>query len=185
MSESPTRKEGDPSLKRCPKCDEVKPKDTGFYKDKTQASGCSSYCRPCSLARRRAHAERNKDNETARRRRWAEANPEKDRAIKTRYYEKAKKENRLYDKEVRRSISAAYRAVRRTAKVDWDEELTKLVTLEAVNLCRLRKEVTGFDWHIDHIVPLQGKTVCGLHVWNNLQVIPASVNIAKGNSFEG
>ena len=36
-------------------------------------------------------------------------------------------------------------------------------------------------YHIDHVIPLQGKNVCGLHVENNLRAIPATLNIAKGN----
>ena len=66
----------------------------------------------------------------------------------------------------------------------WDRELTELVTREAGSLLRLRKQATGIDWHTDHIIPKKGKTVCGLHVWNNLQVIPASVNIRKGNKWQ-
>lgn len=63
------------------------------------------------------------------------------------------------------------------------DELTDLVIREAHSLRKLRNKLTNTEWHVDHIIPLKGKLVSGLHIWNNLAVIPKVENLRKGNSY--
>ena len=74
------------------------------------------------------------------------------------------------------------RSKRATPKWLTPEQRKQIVDIyEHMRDCRV---VTGEDYHVDHIVPLRGENVCGLHVPWNLQVLPASVNLAKSNEVE-
>ena len=48
-------------------------------------------------------------------------------------------------------------------------------------LARIYTVALGRPFHVDHVVPLRSSRVCGLHAHTNLQVLPGSENIAKGN----
>lgn len=73
------------------------------------------------------------------------------------------------------------RSAKRARVLIADCELTSLIEREARSLAAERSAQTGIDWHIDHLMPMQGDVVSGLHHWSNLQVIPAALNLSKGN----
>jgi hypothetical protein len=79
-------------------------------------------------------------------------------------------------------------AKRHTAKMKRRPKwLSKQQLEEIKDFYVMAKELESiFPWkqHVDHVIPLQGKTVSGLHVPWNLQIIPASWNISKGNRYE-
>jgi hypothetical protein len=54
---------------------------------------------------------------------------------------------------------------------------------QAYELAALRTRIFGFSWHVDHVVPLQGRFVSGFHAPYNLQVIPGVENVSKSNKF--
>lgn len=80
--------------------------------------------------------------------------------------------------------SCADVAMRRAAKLRATPKWANPFFIEEIyDLARRRTESTGIRWHVDHIVPLRSKSVCGLHVEHNLRVITEIENASKGNLF--
>lgn len=72
------------------------------------------------------------------------------------------------------------RALKQWACPNWVDH----TELESVyETCKRLVAANGLAYHVDHIIPLSGKNVCGLHVPWNLQIIPATENLRKGNRF--
>jgi hypothetical protein len=81
-------------------------------------------------------------------------------------------------------LSARNRATRKQQAPSW---LTQDQKLEIRMIYAERKRVskeTGIPHHVDHIAPIKGETICGLHVPWNLRVITAEENHKKRNKLE-
>ena len=113
----------------------------------------------------------------------------KSRERATAYYW-ANRERRIEAvKEYSRNNRAKVLAQRTKRKARVRQATPSWADLEAIKKIYIKRQNvsdrTGIEHHVDHIVPLLGKNVCGLHVPWNLQVIPAADNIRKSNKWEG
>lgn len=133
----------------------------------------------------------NKERKRLNNRAWDLANPEKAKASKQKYAEANREKKNARQRErvkMHPEITMAYVRKRQAAKVQrtppWFNPEHLWMTKEAYALAKLRERVIGGKWHVDHIVPLRGKTVSGLHVPWNLQVIPDKLNRIKGNRWQ-
>lgn len=120
-----------------------------------------------------------------RRQKWKSENPDKVKESSRTWAKNNPDKRSIWPSEKRNAVTAKRRAKKLSATPSWFQELDDFVLKEAYLLAKLREKTTGMKWHVDHIIPLQGKDVCGLHCWNNVQVIPAAINLSKGNSFQG
>lgn len=122
--------------------------------------------------RQRAARQKNKAKFRERDRAWERAHPETVAARKRR--------ERLRNPGVFRMRVAERRKAIRRATPGWaDRSAIRAVYIEAA---RLTAE-TGVLYEVDHIDPLVSGVVCGLHIADNLQIIPASENRRKSNKF--
>ena len=72
------------------------------------------------------------------------------------------------------ALNAIYRANKIQATPSWyEKDLVGAIYKEA--------KLLGNDYHVDHIVPLKSKLVCGLHCIDNLQILSATDNMKKSN----
>lgn len=122
---------------------------------------------------------------------WRAANPGHPKGnrseVLSRYYENNKEKVLAFSSQYRKDNLgkyAFYAQTRWTRKLNATPAWLTEVQLKEIENFYLLAKWYEEEMHVDHIVPLQGKNVCGLHVPWNLQLLPAIENIKKGNRFE-
>lgn len=192
-------------IKRCSKCGKDKCYSQ-FYKDPNprNKTGLQSRCKECikaaSLLYWSEHRERKREHDKTYRERY----PEKQREFTKRkraanpdlYKEIDKKKSRKYRErnpgcslkgnaerlkrwrtkhpERQASWQAARRVAMKRIPVWGEPEKIEVVYQKAKH----------YGWEVDHIIPLKHPSVCGLHVWHNLQLLDRNLNRTKHNMIE-
>lgn len=177
-------------MKQCSTCKVSKPFND-FYRDKTKSDGYAYCCKPCKKKN-----PRNKEKAKARYEKWRES--DKGRVYfkayyqqhKDLYYERNKKwceENRERYQELWRKHANKESTKKRHRFQEAKRRAQKLkATPQWADMDRIREiyENCPKGHHVDHCIPLNNPIVCGLHVENNLQYLPALENIKKNNKLE-
>jgi hypothetical protein len=121
---------------------------------------------------------------------WAERNPEKAKKLAAQRSSEWQKRNPEYlknhykaNKERYVAARAKRRAAQESATPAWLTAIDKAMIQEMYDVSEARFIQTGIKHHVDHIVPINGKNVAGMHVPWNLQVITAHENLSKGWRF--
>jgi 5-methylcytosine-specific restriction endonuclease McrA len=148
------------------------------------------HCKECFNVRAKAYRLANADKLNNIAKEWAKLNPNKLYESKQSYYKKNSdkiKSNvsayRKANRDKRNSLNAKHRADKVKATPKWlTEEHLKQINSFYKKAKQLEK-LYNIEYQVDHIIPLRGKNVSGLHVPWNLRVITKENNLKKGNKL--
>jgi len=191
--------------KVCSKCGTEK-EFSGFHKQAKGLFGLDQKCKVCDKIRTHNYYTKNRNICLEKRKEYKKANKEKlllsRRKHRKENSEIINKKNREYLRSkpgqgaeyvrqyrernretflpLQAAVSAKRRSIKKSATPSWANlEVIKQIYID----CKLISEMTGVPHQVDHIIPLKGKTVTGLHVETNLRIIPTSENLSKNNKF--
>jgi len=166
-------------MKTCIKCNREFPSTSEyFFYRNAQRGWLSSWCKECKTLHRKENLDKELLMQRIRRRQKNKCNScncsvgfRKKYCDSCRIFLKAsqkKRDKAIYKKRLRRSMPK------------W---ANRFFIKEIYELARMRTELTGVSYSVDHIIPIRGKKVCGLHTHENLRIIPYRDNAIKNNHF--
>lgn len=197
-------------MKTCTKCGETK-ELSEFAKRKLSKDGRRARCRLCTRADTMVYNAANRESIRRANAAWEAANPERRRrtaaAWRAANRERRSQTNAAWyqdNKERRSKVNAAWYQANKERKSEtvaaWREANPEKARAYVAHYRSAKLQRTPAwanheainaiyatatpDTHVDHIIPLQGELVSGLHVHNNLQVLKASDNMSKSNHFD-
>lgn len=190
----------------CKKCGLDKPL-TDFHVSRAAKLGVRRTCKECLLNEIASKYKENPETKRQQYARWLEENPEGARAIRKRSYRRHREKRLRYRKEWRaknlerdkqrekayakknpsmiRAKNGRRRAAETRSTPKWLSAIQKAQIQEFYDIAVCRETQTGEKHHVDHIVPLRGDGVNGLHVPWNLQVLTEFENCRKHNKLVG
>jgi hypothetical protein len=173
--------------KVCTKCC-VEKGVSDYNKKKSGKYGVATECKSCSVQRatqwqqvnreyradyHKVYRQVNRDALLEKKKTYYHANKEADRGAKA-------KRSSAYAKANPHVINA-HNAKRKATKLQATPAWVDLEAIKGMYQLATIFNRTGMNLHVDHIIPLQSDLVCGLHCESNMQLMPASDNISKGN----
>lgn len=174
-------------MKTCTTCGTEKSFDE-FHKQARGFGGVKAICKICTKDYRRA----NKDSVNMSTAKWKSSNKAHIADYNKTYRENnpdivriANKSWRDNNRAHKTALESKRRAKQRNATPAWLTKEQEADIKAMYILAKKLEKLCNISYHVDHIVPLAGKGVCGLHVPWNLQILPASVNIVKSNKYNG
>lgn len=153
------------AVKFCRRCETWKTLDR-FNRCSKHKDGLQYECKTCKYKITKA---------------WSDANKERHRELQRNW----EHENQQFRNEYKRYLLPKYRT-----RMNFNENKRRANKLKAIpkwaNLDKIKAiyvEASNLGMSVDHIVPLQSEFVCGLHVENNLEIIPLIDNMSKNNRY--
>lgn len=190
-------------MKRCNKCGLEKDL-IHFYLYKKNNKP-RSYCKPCTNEMNKSFYKDNRDlllhnhsiyreknrliireREVLNRIRNGDAIRARDRSYWSKNKDRKLKKDKKYRKSAKGKSTRTYHSsLRRARKLQATPKWAEMSKIKKIyRKCRWLSSITGLSYHVDHVIPLVSDTVCGLHVWENLQILEVSENLKKGNGYK-
>lgn len=172
--------------KQCFRCKKILSVED-FYANGQHKDGLHPYCKSCFKLSIKKGRQKNPEKVNQRNRKWYQIHKQS----RAKQIAKWRDQNPQKVKQMHRKW-----VINNQEKLNKNEAKRRALIINAVmpwarldliakyyELALLYTEIYGIKHHVDHIVPIKGKNVTGLHIENNLQILTAHENYIKSNKW--